>query len=348
MIRVAICDDHQIVRAGFKQIFSSSDDFEVVAEAGTGREALDIARREICDVLLLDIAMPDQSGIDTLRTIRQGQPDLPVLILSGYPAQQYALNLFKMGANGYLNKECEADELITAVRTVYQGRRYVSSTVGELLAQSFDRDPNTALHTELSDREFQVFLRLRGATVSDIGVALSLSIKTVSTYRTRIMEKMGMQSNSDLTYYAMKNNLLGLARTVGVRTDALNFLPVYNLVFTLGRKWMYFTVETAPHHRLPLYKTVLCVTCALLLIVNGFSLFHNLQAMRGAQFCWPDCARGRSPAIPERAGAGCRKQHAQLFPVRPRCLPRPTRTALADSETNSRNWKNCWPIIRRS
>jgi DNA-binding NarL/FixJ family response regulator len=209
MIRVAICDDHQIVRAGFKQIFSSSDDFDVVAEAGTGREALDIARREICDVLLLDIAMPDQSGIDILRTIRQGQPDLPVLILSGYPAQQYALNLFKMGANGYLNKECEADELKTAVRTVYQGRRYVSATVGELLAQSFDRDPNTAPHTELSDREFQVFLRLaRGATVSDIGVALSLSIKTVSTYRTRIMEKMGMQSNSDLTYYAMKNNLL--------------------------------------------------------------------------------------------------------------------------------------------
>lgn len=209
MIRVAICDDHQIVRAGFKQIFSSSDDFAVVAEACTGREALDIARREICDVLLLDIAMPDQSGIDTLRTIRQGQPNLPVLILSGYPAQQYALNLFKMGANGYLNKECEADELMLAVRTVYQGRRYVSATVGELLAQSFDRDPNTAPHTELSDREFQVFLRLaRGATVSDIGTALSLSIKTVSTYRTRIMEKMGLQSNSDLTYYAMKNNLL--------------------------------------------------------------------------------------------------------------------------------------------
>ena len=127
-------------------------------------------------MLLLDIAMPDQSGIDILRTIRQGQPNLPVLILSGYPAQQYALNLFKMGANGYLNKECEADELKTAVRTVFQGRRYVSSTVGELLAQSFDRDPNTALHTELSDREFQVFLRLaKGATVSDIGVALSLS-----------------------------------------------------------------------------------------------------------------------------------------------------------------------------
>ena len=209
MIRVAICDDHQIVRAGFKQIFSSSDDFNVVAEAGTGREALQIARSAMCDVLLLDIAMPDQSGIDILRTIRKGQPDLPVLILSGYPAQQYALNLFKMGANGYLNKECEADELMTAVRTVFQGRRYVSATVGELLAQSFDRDSNAALHTALSDREFQVFLHLaRGATVSDIGLILSLSIKTVSTYRTRVMEKMALQSNSDLTYYAMKNNLL--------------------------------------------------------------------------------------------------------------------------------------------
>ena len=209
MIRVAICDDHQIVRAGFKQIFSSSSDFKVVAEAGTGREALEIARSEICDVLLLDIAMPDQSGIDILRTIRQGQPDLPVLILSGYPAQQYALNLFKMGANGYLNKECEADELMNAVRTVFQGRRYVSATVGELLAQNFERASSAAPHTELSDREFQVFLHLaRGATVSDIGQTLSLSIKTVSTYRTRVMEKMALQSNSDLTYYAMKNNLL--------------------------------------------------------------------------------------------------------------------------------------------
>lgn len=209
MIRVAICDDHHIVRAGFKLIFSGSEEFTVVAEAGTGREALDIARRDICDVLLLDIAMPDQSGIDTLRTIRQGQPDLPVVILSGYPAQQYALNLFKMGASGYLNKECEGEELMLAVRTVFQGRRYISSAVGELLAQSFDRDPHTALHTELSDREFQVFLRLaRGETVSEIGLALSLSIKTVSTYRTRVMEKMGLQSNSDLTYYAMKNNLL--------------------------------------------------------------------------------------------------------------------------------------------
>ncbi|MBI3730345.1 MAG: response regulator transcription factor [Burkholderiales bacterium] len=209
MIRIAVCDDHQIVRAGFKQIFSEVSDFEVVAEATTGREALEIARREACDVMLLDISMPDQSGIDTLRTIKLGQPDLPILILSGYPAQQYAVNLLKMGANGYLNKECDADELIKAVRTVSTGRRYVSADVGEILAQGFDHDVETALHTELSDREFQVFLRLaKGESVSDIAVTLSLSVKTISTYRTRVMEKMNLQSNCDLTYYAMKNNLL--------------------------------------------------------------------------------------------------------------------------------------------
>ncbi|MFZ6876203.1 response regulator [Undibacterium sp. Di27W] len=209
MIRIAVCDDHQIVRAGFKQIFSEVSDFEVVAEATTGREALDIARKEACDVMLLDISMPDQSGIDTLRTIKQGQPNLPILILSGYPAQQYAVNVMKMGASGYLNKECDADELIKAVRMVSTGRRYVSADVGEILAQGFDHDAETALHTELSDREFQVFLRLaKGESVSDIAVTLSLSVKTISTYRTRVMEKMNLQSNCDLTYYAMKNNLL--------------------------------------------------------------------------------------------------------------------------------------------
>jgi len=209
MIRVAICDDHQIVRAGFKQIFADSPDIEVVAEASNGREALDIARRKVCDVMLLDIGMPDHNGVDTLRTIKQGQPDLPILILSGYPEQQYAINLLKMGANGYLNKNCDPEEMIKAIRTVVTGRRYVSSTVGEILAQGFDHDVSAALHTELSDREFQVFLRLaKGELVSDIAVTLCLSIKTISTYRTRVMEKMQLQSNSDLTYYALKNNLL--------------------------------------------------------------------------------------------------------------------------------------------
>jgi len=209
MIRVAICDDHQIVRAGFKQLLAGEDDIGVTAEAANGREALEIARGGGCDVLMLDIGMPGQNGVDILRTIKRGQPDLPVLILSGYPAQQYAVNLLKSGASGYLNKECERDELLRAIRTVATGRRYVSPEVGEILAQGFADDSGGAPHTELSDREFQIFLHLaRGETVTAIAEELSLSVKTVSTYRTRVMEKMGLNSNSDLTYYAIKNNLL--------------------------------------------------------------------------------------------------------------------------------------------
>jgi len=209
MIRVAICDDHQIVRAGFKQIFSDVDDIEVVAEAGNGKEALHIARGNDCDVILLDISMPDQSGIDILRTIKQGQPDLPVLILSGYPAQQYAVILLKMGASGYISKDCGPDELVNAVRVAASGRRYINPAVGEILAQSFDHNTDAAVHTTLSEREFQVFLRLAsGEAVSDIAVKLSLSAKTVSTYRKRVLEKMNLRTNSDLTYYALTSKLL--------------------------------------------------------------------------------------------------------------------------------------------
>ncbi|MGB7479602.1 MAG: response regulator transcription factor [Burkholderiaceae bacterium] len=209
MIRVAICDDHQIVRAGFKQLLSGVADITVAAEAANGREALEIARGGGCDVLMLDIGMPGQNGVDILRTIKRGQPELPVLILSGYPAQQYAVNLLKSGANGYLNKECDPEELIRAIRTVATGRRYVSPEVGEILAQGFDQDAVGAPHAELSDREFQIFLHLaKGETVSAIAEELSLSVKTISTYRTRVLEKMGLNSNSDLTYYAIKNNLL--------------------------------------------------------------------------------------------------------------------------------------------
>lgn len=209
MIRVAICDDHQIIRAGFKQILSDVEDIEVVAEAATGREALDIARKGLCDVLLLDIGMPDLNGVDTLRTIKQGQPELPILILSGYPVQQYAVNLIKAGASGYLNKECESEELIKAIRVAATGRRYVSAEVGEILAQSVGQEEAGAPHTELSEREFQIFLHLaKGDSVSGIAQKLSLSVKTISTYRTRVMEKMGLATNSDLTYYAMKNGLL--------------------------------------------------------------------------------------------------------------------------------------------
>ena len=209
MIRVAICDDHEIVRQGLKRIMRDEVDIEVSAEAANGREALDIARKDQCDVMLLDISMPDQNGIDTLRTIKQGQPDLPILMLSGYDPKQYAVNVLKMGANGYLDKDCETEEIAKAIRTVACGRRYVSAEVGDILAKNFSNDPIPGSHTELSDREFQVFLRLaKGELVSEIAENLFLSVKTISTYRTRVMEKMGLHSNSDLTCYAMRNGLL--------------------------------------------------------------------------------------------------------------------------------------------
>lgn len=208
MIRVLIADDHAIVRAGFRQFIAEEVDMQV-AEAGTGREAMDAARKKMCDVILLDISMPGQSGVDTLRAIKEGQPEMPILILSAYPEQQYALTLFRMGANGYLRKDCEPADLIKAIRTVANGRKYISPAVGEILAETIDMPADSPLHSQLSDREFQVFFRLaKGESVSNIAAALFLSVKTVSTYRTRVLEKMQLKSNSDLTYYALKSGLL--------------------------------------------------------------------------------------------------------------------------------------------
>jgi DNA-binding NarL/FixJ family response regulator len=184
-------------------------DMEISAEATTGRGALDIARKEQCDVLLLDINMPEQSGIDVLRTIKQGQPYFHILMFSGYPAEQYAVNALRIGADGYLDKDCEPDEMERAIRLVAAGRRYLNPVVGDLLAKNFCEAGAVAPHMKLSDREFQVFLRLcKGEAVSEMAERLCLSVKTVSTYRARVLEKMGVRSNSELTYYAMKNGLL--------------------------------------------------------------------------------------------------------------------------------------------
>ncbi len=209
MIRVAICDDHQILRQGLKKIMERMEGIRVTAEAANGREALDIARSRECDVMLLDISMPDQNGIDVLRTIKQGQPEFPVLMLSSCPAKQYAVNALRIGAAGYLDKDCEPEEMEKAIRMVMQGRRYLNPEVADVLAQNLQQVDDVALHTKLSDREFQVFLRLcKGEAVSDMADTLCLSVKTVSTYRARVLEKMGAHSNSELTYYAMKNGLL--------------------------------------------------------------------------------------------------------------------------------------------
>jgi two-component system, NarL family, invasion response regulator UvrY len=209
IIKIGIVDDHAIVRAGLKQFLSEMVDMRVVGEASTGREAIDLVRTTEMDVIIMDLSMPGQSGIDALAMIRAKAPDVGILILSGYPEEQYAVNLIKQGASGYLNKECEPMEIVNAIRTIALGRRYISPSVAELIAQQLDRKDGSAAHDLLSEREFQVFLKLaKGETAGDIANALSLSVKTVSTYRTRLMEKMGLTSNSDLTYYALKNKLI--------------------------------------------------------------------------------------------------------------------------------------------
>jgi len=209
-IRIVIVDDHAVVRAGLKQFLAEQMDFQVVGEAASGREALDFVRAGGVDVLILDVSMPGQSGVDALSGIKARAPELPVLMLSAFPETHYATALLKQGASGYLSKDCDPQEIVNAVRTLARGRRYITPAVAELLADQLGGGEGDGLpHTHLSEREFQVFLRLaQGETIGAIADSLSLSVKTVSTYRTRVMEKMKLESNSDLTYYALKNGLI--------------------------------------------------------------------------------------------------------------------------------------------
>ena len=209
MIRIALIDDHAMVRAGLRQFFADEVDFQVVAEAASGDEAVEIVRRGDVDVIVLDISMPGQSGVDALAAIRARAPELPVLILSGFAEEHYASTLLRQGASGYLNKDCDPDEIIKAIRTVARGRKYITATMAERLAEGLASPVDKAAHELLSERELQVFLRLAGGeTIGHIAESMSLSVKTVSTYRSRVMEKMGLASNSDLTYYAVKHGLI--------------------------------------------------------------------------------------------------------------------------------------------
>ncbi|MFT3664561.1 response regulator [Piscinibacter sp.] len=210
MIRVGIVDDHAIVRSGLRNFLAEHVDLRVMGEANNGKEALELARSGDVDVLLMDISMPDQSGVDAMQAIKARFPELPVLILSGFPEAHYATTLLRQGASGYLNKECEPDEIVNAIRTVYRGRRYISPAVAEMLADGAagagnDKPP----HEHLSERELQVFLRLaKGETIGHMAGDMFLSVKTVSTYRTRVLEKLKLSTNSELTYYALKNGLI--------------------------------------------------------------------------------------------------------------------------------------------
>ena len=209
MIRLAIVDDHTIVRAGFREMLANELGISVEFEAASGEEALKLLREKPCDVLLLDLSLPGQSGIDVLRTVRQHYEQMKVLVLSGFPEERYALPMMRNGANGYLCKDCEREELLKAIRTVAQGRRYISGKTAELLAGSLVGETEAAPHESLSERELQVFLRLaKGETVSTIADVLNLSVKTVSTYRSRLLEKLEVSSNAELATYAYHNGLV--------------------------------------------------------------------------------------------------------------------------------------------
>lgn len=209
MIRVIVADDHQVVRRGLKDILEDEGDIRVVAEAGTGREAFDAAMRPGWDVIVMDISMPEVNGIDVIEMLRRHKPKIAVLILSIHPEEQLAIRAIEAGAQGYLTKESASEELVKAVRTVANGRRYVSeglaeSLVARLLAKDA-RPPNELL----SAREFRVMCLLAiGKSTAQIAQALFLSPKTVETYRARLMKKMGMGTIAEITRYAVENHLI--------------------------------------------------------------------------------------------------------------------------------------------
>jgi two-component system invasion response regulator UvrY len=209
MIRTLIADDHAVVRQGLRQILQDTTDMQVTGEAASGPETLDRVRDDSYDVVVLDITMPGRSGFDVLKELRVERPGLPVLVLSMHPEEQFAVRLLKAGAAGYLNKESAPEELVKAIRKVVAGGRYVSPTLAEKLAFEIDAGSDRLAHETLSDREFQVMrMMASGRTVKEIAAELALSVKTISTYRARILTKMNLHTNAELIHYAITNQLV--------------------------------------------------------------------------------------------------------------------------------------------
>jgi two-component system, NarL family, invasion response regulator UvrY len=209
MLKILIADDHAIVREGLKQILADTPDMMVAGEAENGQQVLELIRNRDWDLVLLDINMPDGNGLDTLKQLKKEKPDLPVLMLSMYPEEQYAIRSIKAGVAGYLTKESAPEELITAIKKVARGGKYVSASLSEKLAVYLETGAEKPLHEMLSDREYQVILMIAaGKTVTRIAEELSLSVKTISTNRARALKKMGMRNNAEATYYAIKHGLV--------------------------------------------------------------------------------------------------------------------------------------------
>jgi len=212
MIRLLIVDDHAIFRAGLKQILSDEEDFKVCGEAATAREAINLLEKaDSWDVMLLDISLPDRNGLEVLVQVKKNCPQLPVLVLSAYPEDQYAVRMMRAGAAGYLSKEGDPDVLINSIRIVARGSKILSPAVAGELISGQNEDHEKPLHEQLSNREYQIFQAIvSGKNNSKIAEELSISVKTVNTYRLRMLEKMGMTKNLELALYAQKNHLLGL------------------------------------------------------------------------------------------------------------------------------------------
>jgi two-component system, NarL family, invasion response regulator UvrY len=210
MIKVFFTEDHAIVREGLKQILADTKDIIVAGEAADGEEALAKIRQGDYDIVVMDISMPGRNGLEILKEIKETKPGLPVLILSMYPEDVYALRSFRGGASGYLSKESAPTELINAIRKVSSGGKYISTALAEKLVVNLGDDSGKPLHEKLSEREYQILCMIAsGKTGTQIAAELGLSAKTVSTYRTRILEKMEMKNNSELTHYTIQNGLTG-------------------------------------------------------------------------------------------------------------------------------------------
>lgn len=208
-IKLLIVDDHAVVREGLKQIISSTRDIAVAGEAGTGHEAIRMSRQLDYQIMLLEIALPDKNGIEVLKQIKKESPQVAVIMFSIHREDQYAVRAHKSGASGFLNKQCSASQIISAIRQVAAGQKYVSPELAQELANNLNQEYEGALHKTLSDREFQTLTMIAsGKSVSDIAKELSLSVKTISEYRARLLFKMKLRHNAELTHYAIKNQLV--------------------------------------------------------------------------------------------------------------------------------------------
>ena len=209
MASVLIADDHAMVRAGLRLYLEQDRSIDTIAEASTGSDTLNQLRRGHWDLVVLDINMPDRSGLDILRHIRSSHPDTRVLVISGFAEKQYGIIVLRAGAGGYIAKDQPPEEFLRAVRTVLAGRRFVSAELSDMLVNALDEPSNQPIHSVLSQREFQIMCKLSvGRTVTEIAEELFISVKTVSTYRARVLQKMNFTTNADLTTYALHNGLV--------------------------------------------------------------------------------------------------------------------------------------------